>query len=109
VVAALDLDDRLALGVGARGADGVHQRLGAGVGEAEHVEPEALLAALTRSRSPGRGGHEQRADLRRARGDGGDHDGVEVADEHGPEAHRQVEHAAAVDVGEVGAPRARDR
>ena len=39
VVAALDLHDRLAVGVRPGGPDRVHQGLGAGVGEAHHVEP----------------------------------------------------------------------
>jgi hypothetical protein len=55
VVAALDLHDRLAPGVGAGGADGVHERLGAGVGEAQHVEAEALAEALAISVACGDG------------------------------------------------------
>ena len=46
MVAALDLDDRLALGVGAGAPDGVHQRLGTGVGEPDHVELEPVAEPL---------------------------------------------------------------
>ena len=102
VVAALDLDDRLAAGERARRAQRVHRRLGPGVGEAQLVEGEAALEALGRVGRRRRRGHEQRAGLQRP-ADRGDDGGVEVADEHGAEAHRQVEQPAAVDVGEPGA------
>ena len=102
VVAALDLDDP----VPARGplgdADGVHRRLGAGVGEAPHRQPEA--------------GRQQLGDLgvelarRHVEGavvelglHGGAHRRVHVAGEQRPEAHVVVDVLVAVDVHHAGA------
>ncbi len=107
VVAALDLDDRLAPGEGAGRAQRVHRRLGARVGEAQLIEVEAALEALGGIGGRRRGGHEERAGLQRP-ADGGHHGGVEVPGEHRAEAHGQVEDLAAVDVGQPRAPRARD-
>ena len=46
VVAAFDLDDRLALRVGASGAHGIHEAFRAALGEAQHVQLEAVLEEL---------------------------------------------------------------
>ena len=104
VVAALDLDDGLPPGVGARGAHRVHRRLGAGIGEPQHVQAEALLESLGDIGRHRRRGHEQGADVVQEFLDPGDDRGVEMADEHRAEAHRQIQHLAVVTVGDVGAP-----
>ncbi len=93
VVAALDLHDRLALGVGPRTADGVHQRLGARVGEPDHVELEPVAEPLAHLGGLRRRRDEQGAGVGEGLGDLLDDVRVEVADEHRAEAHRQVEHA----------------
>ena len=60
VVAALDLDDQVAAGDRAHQVDGVHRRLGAGVGEPPQRQPEAARQLLgdrrSRPRSAGRSG-----------------------------------------------------
>ena len=105
MVAALDLDDRFAAGVRARRAHRVSGRLGAGVGEPQHVQAEAFFEPFGNLGRDRRWRHEQRADVVQELFDLGDHCGVEVADEHRAETHRQIQHLAVVAVGDVGAAR----
>ncbi len=109
VIAALDLHDRLALGVRPGGADGVHQRLGARVREAQHVQPEACAEAFAHVGRLRARCDEQRADLLQRPADVLDDHRVEVADQHRAEAHRQIEQAPTVDIGEPGALGGLDR
>ena len=103
VVAAFDLDDGFPAGVGASGAHRVPRRLGAGVGEPQHVQTEAFLEPFGDLGRDRRRRHEQRADVVEELFDLGDHRGVEVADEHRAEPHRQIQHLAVVAVGDIGA------
>ena len=105
VVATLDLDDAVPAGGALGHADGVHRRLGAGVGEPPHRQSVALGEQL------GDLGVElARGDVQRAVGelglDGPPDDRVHVTGEQGAEAHVVVDVLVAVDVDH---PRARRR
>ena len=107
VVGALDLDDHVAPGEAAREVDGVHRRLGAGVGEAPVGEAPAAAQLLgDDDRALGRR-REVRA-LVHLRLDGGGDDRVGVADAHDAEAVVEVEVLVAVDVPHLRAAAALD-
>ena len=103
MVSAFDLHDGFSAGVGPCRAYRVPGGLGAGVGEPQHVQPEAFLEPLSDLGRDRRRRHEQRADIVEKLFDLGNHRGVEMADEHRAEAHRQIQHLAVVTVGDVGA------
>ena len=97
VVAALDLHDLVPAGHAAGDADGVHRRLGAGVGEAPHAQAVALDELLGDVGVGLARGDEEGAGVELLL-DGLAEDGVDVAGEEGAEAHVHVEVAVAVDV-----------
>ena len=99
VVTTFDLDDGFATGGRTRRAYRVHGGFSARVGEPHQIEMEAALHALCRLGRDGRRRDEQGACLVQHARHVVDDDRVEVADEHGTEAHGHVEHAAPVDIG----------
>jgi hypothetical protein len=112
VVGALDLEHHVAPGGGAREVDGVHRRLGAGVGEAPLRQAEAALELLGHhDRALGRGGEVRPAPGALAHG--GDDGRVGVAHAHHAEAVVEVDvlgavhvpHVRALAVGQVDRPR----
>ena len=107
VVGALDLHDHVAAGEAAREVDGVHRRLGAGVGEAPVGEAPAAAQLLRHhDRALGRRG-EVRALVHLRLDRGGDRR-VRVADAHHAEAVVEVEVLVAVDVPHLRADAALD-
>ena len=109
VVAALDLDDAVTVGEGARRADGIHRRLGPGVGEAQPFEAEALLEPLGDLGCRRRWRDEQGARRLEGLRDLLDDHRIQVTDEHRSEAHREVEQLAAIDISQPGPTRRSDR
>ena len=97
VVAALDLDELVPPGDAAGDPDGVHRRLGAGVGEAPHGEAVALGQQLGDVGVGLAGGDEERAVVELLL-DGGPHLRVAVPGEQRAEAHVEVDVVVAVDV-----------
>ena len=97
VVAALDLDDLVPARRPLGDADGVHRRLGAGVGEAPHRQPVAVAEQLGDLGVELARRDEQRAVVE-LRLHGVAHGRVHVAGEQGAEAHVVVDVLVAVDV-----------
>jgi hypothetical protein len=102
VVGALDLEDQVAAGGAAGEVNGVHRRLGAGVGEAPLRQAEAIgQLGGDGDRALGRGG--EVGAFVDPRLDCGADRGVGVADAHHPEAVVEVDVFIAVDVPDAAA------